>query len=292
MSAHSAKYICTPTTGSMRYVLPVAGLVLFLLAWVAVTKLELVNPNFLPSPKATFGALAEAFVDAPPQTLVEGTKGEWRDIQPGWDTFVHSSAIQGAGFSLKRIFLALFWACLFGIPIGIFMGAFGWFESLLQALVMPMRNAPIMAFAPLFILIYGIEEQMKISFLAFGTIVFIIPAAFDAVRNVPPLIIDKAVDMGFRPMGTLWYYVLPSALPRLWDGIRLCTGVAWTYLVAAEVMNVTTGLGAMEANAQRFQNTPRVYAAILIILILGVLSDYLFRVIKKVVPMLNQGSEA
>lgn len=276
MNNQRASYICVPATGTLRYMLPLGGLLAFIMAWFVLTDAKVINPNFLPGPDATAKAFAGLFTDAPSK-FPDPVTGILTPVQPGLDAFKHSSGIQGIRASVVRIAHAVFLACIFGIPMGILMGTFGWFEGLFAALIPPMRNAPITAFLPLFMLMFGIQEDLKINFLAFGTLVYIIPTTFDAVRNVDQATIDAAVDKGFKPLGAMWFYAIPAALPRIYDGIRICTGIAWTYLVAAETVNVTNGIGAVIANAARVQNMPRVYACIILILILGVLTDYLFK---------------
>lgn len=288
--AHRAKYICVPPPGYWKFVLPVIGLASFVLAWQVVTDLGLFNPNFFPPPGATWDAFKSLFTEVP--TKIPVGDGTFRDPVGWMDAYLHTPAALHGWASIQRIVMSVWYSCLVGVPLGILMGAFWQAESFFKALVEPMRNAPIIAFLPLFMLIWGVEETMKVGFLTFGTVVYIIPATYDAVRNVPHAIVDKAVDHGFRPIGTLWHFVLPAALPRIFDGIRICSGIAWTYLVAAEIMNVTTGLGAVIQNARRFQNTPKVYAAIILILILGVLTDFAFRAIQRWVPMLQQEKAA
>lgn len=285
MANQRARYICIPTTGMLKYLLPVGGLVAFIMAWFMVTDSKIVNPNFLPPPDTTAVAFVDLFRDAPAHVPDEVTH-QLRPIRPGWDTFKHTSAVQGTRATVERIAKAVGWACLFGIPLGILLGAFGMFESLFAALIPPMRNAPITAFIPLFMLIFGIDENLKVYFLAFGTLVYIIPTTFDAIRNVDQAIIDVGVDRGFKPLSLLWYFIIPSALPRIFEGIGICTGIAWTYVVAAETVNVTTGIGAVIANASRVQNTPKVYAGIILILILGVITAYIFKMCQKH-PMLK-----
>jgi ABC-type nitrate/sulfonate/bicarbonate transport system permease component len=250
-----ARYIAIPTTGRLAGVLPLAGLVTFIALWALISKLGLVRAAFLPSPWETAVAMGKMVGDG---TLV----------REGWA-------------SLRRVLLAVSLAALVGIPIGVLMGAFGRVESFLKWLVFPFRTAPITAFIPVFMLFFGIEEGMKVWFLFFGTVVYIIPMTFDAVRAVPEQYIDAAVDFGFSPLGTLLHFVLPAAWPRIFDAIKVCTGIAWTYLVAAEIVNVTSGLGAVVQHAQRFQNTPKVYAGILLILLIGNATDFLLGLVKR-----------
>jgi ABC-type nitrate/sulfonate/bicarbonate transport system permease component len=251
----SARYLAVPVASPLAHVLGVAGVLTAVGIWAAVSGLELVRRAFLPTPWETLQAMGAMVGDG---TL----------LHEGWA-------------SLRRVLLAVGLAALVGIPIGVAMGAFGRVESFLKWLIFPFRSAPITAFIPVFMLFFGIDEGMKVWFLFFGTVVYIIPLTFDAVRAVPEHYIDAAVDFGFRPFGTLIHFVVPAAWPRIFDAIKVCTGIAWTYLVAAEIVNLTTGLGAVVQHAQRFQNTPKVYAGILLILIIGNATDFILGRIKK-----------
>jgi ABC-type nitrate/sulfonate/bicarbonate transport system permease component len=250
-----SRYIALPATGRFAPWLPLAGLVGFVALWALISAAGLVRSAFLPSPGETARAMGHMISDG---SL----------LREGWA-------------SLQRVLLAVTLAAIVGIPIGILMGAFGRVEGLLKWLVFPFRSAPITAFIPVFMLFFGIEEGMKVWFLFFGTVVYIIPMTFDAIRAVPEQYVDAAVDFGFSPWGTLVHFVFPAAWPRIFDAIKVCTGIAWTYLVAAEIVNVTTGLGAVVQHAQRFQNTPKVYAGILFILLIGNATDLVLGQIKK-----------
>jgi ABC-type nitrate/sulfonate/bicarbonate transport system permease component len=244
-----AGYIAVPVSGAAAKILPIAGILTVLGIWALISGLELVRPAFLPTPWETASAL--------------------------WGIFTDGSFLRDGWASIRRVLLAISLSAVVGIPIGIAMGAFGRVEAFLKWVLFPFRTAPITAFIPLFMLFFGIDEQMKVWFLFFGTVVYIIPLTFDAVRAVPQEYVDAAVDFGFRPLGALVHFVVPAAWPRIFDAIKVCTGIAWTYLVAAEIVNLTTGLGAVVQHAQRFQNTPKVYAGILLILIIGNATDFM-----------------
>jgi ABC-type nitrate/sulfonate/bicarbonate transport system permease component len=250
-----ARYIAMPAAGRFAPWLPLAGLTAFIVVWGLATGTGLVRAAFLPSPLETVQAMGRMV-------------GDGSLFREGWA-------------SLQRVLLAVTLASVVGIPLGILMGAFGRVEGLLKWLIFPFRSAPITAFIPVFMLFFGIEESMKVWFLFFGTVVYIIPMTFDAIRAVPEQYVDAAVDFGFSPWGTLVHFVFPAAWPRIFDAIKVCTGIAWTYLVAAEIVNVTTGLGAVVQQAQRFQNTPKVYAAILFILLIGNATDLVLGLAKR-----------
>ncbi|WP_428263605.1 ABC transporter permease [Haliangium sp.] len=242
-------YLALPVRGVQARLLPAAGVLGIVAVWALATETGYVKTAFLPTPSDTFSALLGMFTD--------GTA-----VRDGWA-------------SIRRVLYAITMASLIGIPIGIAMGAFGRVEAVLKWIIFPFRTAPITAFIPIFMLIFGIGDEMKVWFLFFGTVVYLIPLTFDSIRAVPHEYIDAAMDYGFRPWGSLWHFIIPAAWPRIFDGIKVCTGIAWTYLVAAEIVNVTTGLGAVVQQAQRFQNTPRVWAGILLILVIGNLTDFL-----------------
>jgi len=250
-----SRYIAMPATDRFASWLPLMGLLGFIAVWGLVTGAGLVRAAFLPSPSDTLKAMGRMV-------------GDGSLFREGWA-------------SLQRVLLAVTLSAAVGIPIGILMGAFGRMEGLLKWLIFPFRSAPITAFIPVFMLFFGIEEEMKVWFLFFGTVVYIIPMTFDAIRAVPEQYVDAAVDFGFSPWGTLVHFVFPAAWPRIFDAIKVCTGIAWTYLVAAEIVNVTTGLGAVVQTAQRFQNTPKVYAGILFILLIGNATDFLLGLVKR-----------
>jgi ABC-type nitrate/sulfonate/bicarbonate transport system permease component len=244
-----------PVSSRLGNVLGLAGMAALLVVWSVVSGVELVRSAFLPTP--------------------------WDTARAMWAMAADGSLVREGWASVRRVLLAIGLAALVGIPIGIAMGAFGRVESFLKWLVFPFRTAPITAFIPVFMLFFGIEEEMKVYFLFFGTVVYVIPMTFDAIRAVPEEYVDAAVDFGFTPWGTLLHFMIPAAWPRIFDAIQVCTGIAWTYLVAAEIVNVTTGLGAVVQQAQRFQNTPKVFAGILFILLIGNFTDFVLGRIKR-----------
>ena len=293
------RYLCQPTIGFAQFYLPVIGLLVVIMAWQVVADSGTVNPVYVSSPGAVADALVDLFRDAPanvPDGTGEGTLRPLMSTEAGdswlastWDTFIHTSAWKGTAASVKRIMQAVGWACVIGIPLGILMGAFGWIESLFKLFLLPLGSLPISALLSVFALFYMLPEmdQMKVAFLTFGTVVYIIPTTMDAVRGVNPTIIEKAVDLGFRPIGMLRHFIIPAALPRIYQGIRICTRIAWSYVIMAETYSISTGLGALIANAQRNQNTPKVYAGLLLIIMLTLLTEVLYAIPPRLTPLLR-----
>ena len=260
-----ARYVCVPLAPAAGYLYAVLGVLGLLGVWAVLVDAGLVQRAFFPAPVDVASAAVNMAKDG---TLAH----------EGWA-------------SVKRVATAVTAATLVGVPLGVLMGTFGTVEALFKGLVFPLRVAPITAFIPIFMALFGVSDAMKVWFLAFGTVVYVVPMTFDALRAVPSQVVDSAVDLGFRPFGTLWYFVLPAALPRIFDAVKVCTGVAWTYLVAAEIVNVTTGLGAVVQNAYRFQNTPKVWAGVFLILGVGFATDQALGLIQRLAPVLRPEGE-
>ena len=144
-----ARYIALPAAGYSGKLLPLAGVVTVVVLWAIVSALGLVRAAFLPTPWETAAAL--------------------------WKIFADGSFVNDGWASIRRVVTAISLSAIVGIPIGIAMGGFGRVEAFLKWVVFPFRTAPTTAFIPLFILFFGIEEQMKVWFLFFGTVVYIIP---------------------------------------------------------------------------------------------------------------------
>jgi ABC-type nitrate/sulfonate/bicarbonate transport system permease component len=230
--------------------------------WALVTGLEWVKPAFLPAPWAVVKALLHL---------------SWQ-LDP--DGVGSSPLLSATLWSVRRVVLAVFLMVLAGVPIGILMGASPRIDAALSPLVDPLRYAPITAFLPLFIMWFGIEERMKVAFLWFGGVVYLVPMVRDAVRSVPLDYVVQAEDLGLSGLETVRHVLVPLALPRIADAVVVDFGIAWTYIVVAEYVNAKEGLGNLIQVARRLSATDQVFALIAVILALALLTDGSLRWLK------------
>ena len=306
MTSAKNRYICTPSTGAPKWYLPILGVASFVAVWWFFTAPINVNPDdpegpkvprllarIFPTPQATATAFLDIFVDSPETVVDEESGAVVPLVSPddsvaaaSWKKFTNAGAIRNGWISCVRIAKAVFWACLIGIPIGILMGGFGWIESFFSLLVFPMKNAPISAFLPMFLVAF-VGEQFKVNFLAFGTLLYVIPLTFDAVRSTPPAIIDRAVYLGCRRLGTLWYFAIPSSMPRIAEAFLICIGIATSYLVMAEIINVTTGMGAAIQYAVSREQASKMGAYIIEIILLSVALQGMLGKMRQLSPLLR-----
>lgn len=230
--------------------------------WAAVSGLGWATPAFLPAP----WDVARALVGLLHRVTAEGSE---------------SPLLVAAAWSTGRVVTAVVLMVLTGVPLGILMGASTRAEAMLSPLVDPLRYAPITAFLPLFILWFGIEESMKVAFLWFGGVVYLIPMVRDAVRAVPVDFVVQAEDIGFTPWECVRHVLVPLALPRIADAIIVDFGIAWTYIVVAEYVNAKEGLGMLIQVARRLSATDQVFALIATILVLALVTDSALRAARR-----------
>ena len=230
--------------------------VIFFGLWEAAVVFEWVNTLFLPGPEKIVVALYSLIVN-------EGFIG---DILA----------------SIYRIVLSFGLACLVAVPLGILMGSFARIEALLNPLVSAWRYLPAPSFVPLLLMWFGTGDSQKIALLFIGVLWFLITIIMDHVKSVRVELIETSKTLGGSRKQILWTVVIPASFPDILVAMRQMLAVSWTYLVIAEIVAATTGIGAMMMRAKRFLRVEDIMAGILMIGILGLLFDYLFRVLHRV----------
>ncbi len=229
----------------------VAFIAIFLLAWTAATWLQLVSPIFLPLPGAVITELQD-----------QATSGVlWQDL---WA-------------SVYRIMVGWFISTALAVPIGVLMGNFRFLEGLLEPFIDLVRYMPAVAFVPLTILWLGVGDTQKFAILFIGVFFQQVLLIMDNVKTVPRDMIQVSYTFGLSRWEILRNVILPAAMPGVWDTFRITVGWAWTYLVVAELVAANVGLGYRIMRAQRFLETDQIILGILIIGLLGLLTDYLFK---------------
>ncbi len=144
---------------------------------------------------------------------------------------------------------------------------------------------------PLCILWVGIGDLNKILVIFIGTVFQVIPLVADTARNVPGSLVDSARVHGASQLQILRRVIVPWCAPTIYDHCRVALGWAWSYLVVAEIVATTSGIGRVIIQAQRFIQTPRVMAGILVIGVLGLIFDQTAKAIKpRLFPWTSQAS--
>lgn len=238
--------------------------VIFLLIWSLLSYTEIIASTFLPTPHVV---LLTAF-----RMLVDG------------DLFNH------IGYSVWRVAAGFLIASLIAVPLGILMGTLKVFEGFFEPFIGFIRYMPASAFIPLFILWIGLGEGEKIAVIFFGTFFQQTLMVMDVTKNVSNDLIDVAYTLGATRRNVFKKVILPASLPGIVDTLRITFGWAWTYLIVAEIVGSTVGLGYMIMQANRFLNTEKIFVGIIVIGLLGMISDVIFKLIyRKLFPWLHEG---
>lgn len=241
--------------GSNRWISVVTVAALFGL-WTLATTLAWVPPLFLPSPQAVW----RAFVAA------------WQgNIQGG------EPLVQHLKWSAIRVFGAFALAVVTAVPIGIAMGVSRVARGVFDPPVEFYRPLPPLAYLPLIVIWFGIDETAKILLIYLACFAPIALAAKAGVRSASMEQLNAAASMGASRWQVVRHVVIPSALPEILVGLRIAIGFGWTTLVAAEMVAATVGVGQMVLNASNFLRTDLVVAGILVIGLVAWTFDLLMR---------------
>jgi len=227
-----------------------AGLALMAL-WEASARFGLVSPQFLPGPSAVAAALARMIAE---QALL------WH-----------------AGVSTLRVWGAFALAAVMAVPLGIAMGSFRLIGAALEPVVDFIRYLPVPALVPLAIIWFGVGEQSKIFLLWLGVFFQLVLMVADDVRRVPREYHEIAATLGGSRLHALVDVALPAMGPTLVDSMRVTLGWCWTYLIIAEIVAADRGLGFVIWQARRFFKTPEVMAGVVVIGLIGLVTDQLLR---------------
>ncbi len=245
----------------------VIGLLVLFVAWCIITYGGLVSPIFLPTPTAIIEAGVRAVQDG---TLWADTKASVYRIMVGWLI-----------------------STLFALPIGLLMGNFKFFEALFEPPIDFIRYMPAVAFVPLSILWTGVGDTQKFVILFIGTFFQEVLMVADNVKHVPREIINVSYTFGLSKWEVLTQVILPYAMPGIMDTLRITLGWAWTYLVVAELVAAKVGLGYSIMRAQRYLQTDKIILGILVIGLLGLITDYSFKFASEVLfPWAKGGRSA
>lgn len=212
------------------------------------------NPIFLPAPHEVGRALYTAFTTAP---VLRG------------DKWLHESL----WVSIRTIFWGFVISSALGIPLGILCGAFVSASRSTEPFVDFVRYMPAPAFGALMVAIFGIHMEPKVGIIVIGTFFQQVLIVANTVRKVDSGLLEAAQTLGAKRRQLVLRVLVPASLPDLYNDTRILLGWAWTYLIVAEVVGVSSGITFFINQQAKYRNFDNVYAAIIIIGIIGLATD-------------------
>ena len=245
------------------YGLTAAVLAISIALWQAVSMAG-VFPSFaLPSPVAVW------------QSFVEIVRNGYGGQSLLSDIFI----------SCFRIVIGFVGAVAIGVPVGLLMSRNKLVFDIIDPLLQFVRPVPPLAYIPLLVVWFGIGELPKAILILVGTIPVIIIGTMSGVKSTPALRISVARTLGATNAQIFRRIVLPSALPEIFTAMRVGIGVAWTCLVAAELIAASSGLGWLVQFAGQALQVGVVIVGIVIIGVIGYAMELAIRQIEKwIVP--------
>ena len=192
--------------------------------------------------------------------------------------------------SIMRVLAGLFLGIILGVPLGLFMGlsrfAKGYFDPLIELY----RPIPPLAWAPLILTIFGIQDDGKIFLLFMVAFAIMVISARTGATGTQLSKIHAAHSLGAGKKQIIWKVILPNSLPEILTGIRIAIGVCWGTLVAAEMLAGTTGIGFVENVARKQSDYEIIWMTILIMGLLGLIFDIIMRwIINRAIPWRGKG---
>lgn len=212
------------------------------------------NPIYLPAPHEVVTSFYTAFTTAPERRS---------------ELWLHQSLWN----SIQVIFWGFVLSSLIGVPLGILAGTYDFFSRLIEPFVEFFRYLPAPAFGALAVAILGIYQAPKIAIIFIGTFFQQVLVVSNTTRKLDPSLLEAAQTLGAKNKSLLFRVVVPGILPDLYRDMRILLGWAWTYLIVAELIGTSSGITWFITQQARYKNFDNVFAAIMIIGIIGLTTD-------------------
>jgi NitT/TauT family transport system permease protein len=198
-------------------------------------------------------------------------------VQEGFELLTRHGFMFDIAMTIWRVVGGFVLAALVAVPLGVLMGAYKPIEAFLEPFVSFARYLPASAFIPLLILWAGIGELQKLLVIFIGSVFQIILMVAVTVGSTRRDLVEAAYTLGAGDGGIIRRVLLPSSAPDIAEILRLVLGWAWTYVIVAELIGSSSGIGHMITDSQALLNTGQIIFGIIVIGLIGLISDFLFK---------------
>ncbi|MFC7460241.1 ABC transporter permease [Hydrogenophaga defluvii] len=244
-----------PVSASSKWMLGLGFFIVFFAVWAFATLGGYVSPTFLASPITM--------------------------AQEGWLLFTEYNFIHDIGMTVWRVFGGFILAAIVAVPLGIAMGAHKGVEAFFEPFVSFCRYLPASAFIPLLILWAGLGELQKLLVIFIGSVFQIVLMVAVTVGAARKDLVEAAYTLGANNTGIVRRVLIPGAAPEVAETLRLVLGWAWTYVIVAELIGSSSGIGHMITDSQALLNTGQIIFGIIVIGLIGLISDFAFKALNR-----------
>ena len=244
-----------PVAPGAKVALGIAFFVLFFAVWAVATLGGFVQKTFL----------------ADPITMVRS----------GYTLITEMGFMADIGMTVWRVLGGFAIAAALALPLGVLMGAYKPIEAFFEPFVSFARYLPASAFIPLLILWVGIGEAQKLSVIFIGSFFQLVLMIAVSVGNTRRDLVEAAYTLGASDRGIVTRVLLPSASPEIAETLRMVLGWAWTYVIVAELIGASSGIGHMITDSQALLATDQIIFGIIVIGLIGLVTDFAFKAFNK-----------
>ena len=195
--------------------------------------------------------------------------------------FTEYGFAKDVGMTVWRVMGGFALAAAIGVPLGILMGAFKPVEAFLEPFVSFCRYLPASAFIPLLILWAGVDEAQKLLVIFIGSFFQLVLMIAICVGGARRDLVEAAYTLGASSGGVVRRVLIPGAAPQIAETLRLVLGWAWTYIIVAELIGSSSGIGHMIVDSQALLNTGQIIFGIIVIGVIGLVSDFAFKLLNR-----------
>ena len=244
-----------PVCHRAKWLLGIGFFVFFVMVWSAVTFGGLVSPTFLASPLTM--------------------------VREGILLFTEFNFLHDIGMTVWRVMAGFILASAVAVPLGIAMGAWKPVEAFFEPFVSFCRYLPASAFIPLLILWAGVGETQKLLVIFIGSVFQLTLMVAVTVGGARKDLVEAAYTLGASNTGIVRRVLIPGAAPGIAETLRLVLGWAWTYVIVAELIGSSSGIGHMITDSQALLNTGQIIFGIIVIGLIGLVSDFIFKTVNR-----------
>ncbi|MDD5589164.1 MAG: ABC transporter permease subunit [Candidatus Nanoarchaeia archaeon] len=240
---------------SYTKIITIIGSLFILLVWIILSISGTISNTLLPTPWAVLSSFGEL---------------HYQD-----------ALVRNALYSIKLNLLGYLEAVIISLPLGFVIGLFPVFREAFRKYLDAIRFIPLTAVTGLFICWFGIDDNMKIQFLAFGIAVYLLPVVVQRIIEVDDIYVQTVRTLSIRNWPVIKRVFIPAVLSKVSDDIRVLVAISWTYIIVAELVNKSGGIGALAYLAARQSRIDKVFAILVVIIVIGFVQDKLFLVLDK-----------
>ncbi len=240
-----------PVTRNARIALGISFFAVFFGVWAIATFGGFVQKTFLADPVSMFRA--------------------------GWVLITEHGFMKDIGMTVWRVLGGFVIAAVLAVPLGVAMGAYKPVEAFFEPFVSFARYLPASAFIPLLILWAGIGEAQKLAVIFIGSFFSLVLMIAVTVGNTRRDLVEAAYTLGSSDGSVVRRVLVPGAAPEIAEHLRTVLGWAWTYVIVAELIGASSGIGHMITDSQALLATDQIIFGIIVIGVIGLVSDLVWK---------------